>query len=62
MKPIKCPHCGKTHEFNIASAFAKLRTEKLTEEERKEIGKRLLASRKSKKYSHKEVVKELLKQ
>ena len=48
MKPIKCPHCGKTHEFNIASAFAKLRTEKLTEEERKEIGQRLKESRKKK--------------
>lgn len=48
MKPITCPHCGKTHEFNIASALAKFRTEKLTPEERREIGQRLKESRKKK--------------
>lgn len=48
MKTIKCPHCGKEHEFNIASALAKIRTGRLTDEERKEIGQRLLASRKKK--------------
>ena len=43
---MKCPHCNyKLDNKLIASAFARIRTEKLTLKERKEIGQRLTESR-----------------
>lgn len=49
---IKCK-CGEVHEINLASAFAKLRTDKMTQKERKELGRRLALARKNKKLSEK---------
>lgn len=52
MSKILCPHCGENHIVSnkrIASLFSKIRTEKLTDSEKKEIGKRLLESRKKNK-------------
>lgn len=51
MSLVKCPSCGKKHEVNVGSLMAMIQIAELSEEQRKERGRKLTEAKRRKKLS-----------